>query len=483
MDMHEIDHAGARGAARPAAIGPTRQLAGFVAGLRLEAVDGFARHAARRHVIDTLGAMIAGATQEATLAVERALRAAGVAPGTVPVPGAAARHDLLSAAYVGGTAGHGLELDDGYRPGSVHPGTVVVPAALSLAVSRGASGADFLRAVVAGYEAACRIAAASHPRARWRGFHNTGTAGVFGAAAAAASLLGFDAARAENAFGAAASSAGGLFSFLAGGDVKRTHPGHAAREGLLAALLTEQGLAGPPGVLEFREGYFNAYAGGDANSPGGEADYRALDLLAAGDDHPRSRYAIANCYMKPHACCRHIHAAIDAVLDIVRAEDIAAGAVESVAAGTYAVAAAHGAVGWSEMTTAQMSFPFVIATALARRRVSLADFGGEARRDPSILALAARVRVAVDPALDADYPRRRSARVVLRTKDGREFERLVPEPFGGAGNPLGDDEVAEKFLGLATPRLGAERAAAALAALWRIDEVPEMRALAETLAA
>ncbi len=289
-------------------IGPTRQLAEFTAGLSTAEIDSFALRAASRHLIDTLGAMIAGASQDATVSVTRAYELAGVAGGTVPVPGMWQRYDALHAAYVAGTACHGLEVDDGYRPGSVHPGAVVVPAAFMLAIVRGSSGDALIRAIVAGYEVTCRIAAASHPRARWRGFHNTGTAGVFGAAAAASVLLGFDADGVENAFGIAASSAAGLFTFLAGGDVKRIHPGHATREGLLAALLTESGLAGPCGALEFKEGFFNAYAGGDT----GEKDYSAIDILAVGDNNPRSRFAVANCYMKPHACCRHIHSAIDA---------------------------------------------------------------------------------------------------------------------------------------------------------------------------
>ncbi|SDB47298.1 MmgE/PrpD family protein [Belnapia rosea] len=459
--------------------GPTRILAEFCAGLDLGTVDGLARRAARRHLIDTLGAMIAGGPQEATRMVERALAAGGIAPGTVPVPGLARRYDALSAAYIGGTAGHGLELDDGFRAGSVHPGTVVVPAAWSVAAARGAGGQALLRSVVAGYEVACRISAASHPRARWRGFHNTGTAGVFAAAAAAGLLIGLDADGVENAFGAAASSASGLFTFLAGGDVKRVHPGHAAREGLLAALLTEAGLPGPRGVLEFKEGYFNAYAGGDT----GAVDYRRIDILAAGDNHPQSRFAVANCYMKPHACCRHIHAALDAVLDIVAAEDVAPGAVEAVEIGSYAVAASHAAVGWSEMTTAQMSFPFVIATALQRRRVTLADFGAAERADPAVLGLTPRIHVTTDAECDAEYPRRRSAKVRLRLADGRSFDRYVPEPYGAASNPLTDAALEEKFLGLAEPVLGAARARDALAQLWRIEEVADIRPLAELLAA
>ncbi len=458
--------------------GPTRQLAAHLAGLTLEGIDAFARRAATRHLIDSIGAMIAGAGEEATRAVERSLDAAGVAPGPVAMPGLSRRLDALHAAHLAGTACHGLELDDGYRPGSVHPGTVVVPAALALALVRGSSGADLLRALVAGYEATCRIAAAAHPRSRWRGFHNTGITGVFGAAAAASALLGFDADATENAFGIAGSSAAGLFSFLAGGDVKRTHPGHAAREGLLAGLLTASGLAAPRGVLELREGFFAAFAGGDT----GEHDYRGIDLLAAGGNNRHSGFAIANCYMKPYACCRHIHSAIDAVLDIARAESLAPEAVRAVRVGTYAVAASHAAVGWGEMTTAQMSFPFVLATALVRGQVGLADFGAAERADPAVLAMTGRIAVSVDAQCDADYPRLRAATVELETTDGRRFERYVPEPYGAASNPLSDAALEAKFMGLATPRLGEARAREGLSMLWGVEGLADLRGVGEVLA-
>ena len=454
--------------------GPTAALAGFLAGLTLEAVDDFARHAARRHLIDTLAAVIAGAAQDVTGIAERTL-AAVHGPGSVAIPGFANRYDMLTAAYLAGTAGHGLELDDGYRSGSVHPGTVVVPAAWSVATSRHSSGADLLRAVIAGYEAVCRIAAAAHPRSRWRGFHNTGIAGVFGGAASAGVLLGFDAAQMEAAFGTAASSAAGLFSFLAGGDVKRTHPGHAAREGILSALLTAEGLAAPKGVLEFKEGFFNAFSGP-------EHDPATIDILRSGDNNPKSSFAVANCYMKPYACCRHIHSAIDGVLHIVIAHDLAPDSVARMEFGTYAVAASHAAVGWSEMTTAQMSFPFVIAATLVRRQASLHEFGAAERVDPRILAQTAKVHVHTDPECDADYPRKRAAKTRITTTDGRVFEHYMPEPYGAASNPLSNQALEEKFLGLAEPVLGPTRARAALDALWHIDTCPDIAEIAALLA-
>ena len=161
-------------------LGPTRQLANFIAGIGKAEIDDFARRAACRHLIDTLGAMIAGAPQESTKAVLHAYRLAGVPEGKVQIPGMGQRFDALHAAYVSASASHGLEVDDGYRPGSVHPGTVVIPAALALAASIGASGETLVRAIVdcGGVSSACALAGVSQYRDR-RGVRSGG--GGFGA--------------------------------------------------------------------------------------------------------------------------------------------------------------------------------------------------------------------------------------------------------------------------------------------------------------
>src|SRR5207245_3314582 len=219
----------------------------------------------RRHVLDSVGVMIAGAVGEVATRAEAELGATRP-PGRIPVPGRARRADLIDAAFLGGTAAHGIELDDGFRQGSVHPGCVVVPAVLALGYDRHADGRALMEAIVAGYEAVIAIGRACHPDLRQRGFHPTAAVGVFGSAAAVGKLRGLSADALANALGLAASSAAGLFAFVnGGGDIKRLHAGHAAREGLQAALLAEQGVEGPPDVIEARDGFMQAFAFGRAD--------------------------------------------------------------------------------------------------------------------------------------------------------------------------------------------------------------------------
>src|SRR5258708_11638241 len=179
-------HAEALHTLHPAA-GATDAIVDFVSGLRFAALPDEVRHYARRHVLDTVGVMIAGAGGEVASRAEAVL-AAVRPPGDVPVPGRARRADLIDAAFLGGTAAHGIELDDGFTQGSVHPGCVVIPAALALGCARHSSGQALMEAIVAGYETVIAIGRACHPDLRQRGFHPTAAVGVFGAAAAAGKL-------------------------------------------------------------------------------------------------------------------------------------------------------------------------------------------------------------------------------------------------------------------------------------------------------
>src|SRR5438445_349931 len=138
--------------------------------------------------------------------------------------------------------------------------------------------------------------------------HLLDAVGVFGSAAAAGKLRGLSADALANALGLAASSAAGLFAFVnGGGDIKRLHAGHAAREGLQAALLAEQGVEGPPDVIEARDGFMQAFAFGCADKAHSKSA-RAIALP------PAVPFGITDCYIKPYPCCRHIQPAVEALI-------------------------------------------------------------------------------------------------------------------------------------------------------------------------
>ena len=360
----------------------------------------------------------------------------------MPVLGHRRRWDLLDAAYLGAAAGHGLELDDGYRAGSAHPGVVVLPAALAVACERSAhgqpvSGQQLLAAVVAGYEAMTVIARLAHPAMRRRGFHPTATSGVFGAAVAAAHLRQLPLRQWHHALGLAASSASGLFAFVAGGaDVKRLHPGHAAREGVLAVLMAEQGLEGPPAVLEGKDGFLQAFAGlnGLQTSP--------TDPLGWPPARP---WGIADCYLKPWPCCRHLHPAVDALLYLRHAHQLQAHEVEHIAVETYSIAAEHAEVGWVDFASSQLSFPFVMATALRFGNVTLSHFGDDARHDPETQALCTRLSVQASAEMDERYRSERPSRITVRAR-GQQWVCDRTDALGAPAMPMSTAQLERKFI-------------------------------------
>jgi 2-methylcitrate dehydratase PrpD len=455
--------------ARRSTAGATEAIVNFVSALRHGALSEEVRYYARRHLLDTVGVMIAGARGEVASSAEAVLALVRPA-GSIPVPGRTRRADLLDAAFLGGTAAHGIELDDGFRQGSVHPGCVVVPVVLALGYDKGADGKALIEAIVAGYEAEIAVGRACHPDLRQRGFHPAAAVGVFGAVMAAGKLRGLAPERLANALGIAASSAAGLFAFVNGGaDIKRLHAGHAAREGLQAALLAEQGVEGPPDVIETRDGFMQAFAFGRTDK------MRAIALP------PLLPFGITDCYIKPYACCRHIQPAVEALIGLLNDENIAAEEVERIDVATYRIAAEHAETGWEDFASAQLSFPYLMGAALRFRAIRIEHFSDEMRRDPWFDAVSRKLNVTAPPDVDRLYPQLRPARVTVTTARGA-FTRQADEALGSRIVPLDDAGLKAKFLDLVGPVLGGTRAHELAERLWAVEEIADVAPLIEAMA-
>lgn len=444
--------------------GQTAALIEWVNDLSFEALPATTRHAATRHMIDTVGVIMAGAGSELT---GRVVSLLAQAEGPVTVPGLRRGFPLLEAVYVGGCAGHGLELDDGYRLGSVHPGVAILPAAIALAQTRPVDGAAFLRAVVCGYQAVASISRACHPRLRQRGFHPTGVVGVPGSAVTSSCLLGLDPTSMTNALGLSGSAAAGLFAFVGGGaDVKRLHAAHAAREGVWAALLARQGVEGPPAVLETRDGFMAAFSG--SNQP-------EIALPSSPGD-----FGIDDCYIKPHPCCRHLQPALEAMLELIQAHSLTVDDIEKVEVDTYTIAASHASTPWGSMAAAQLSFPYILMLGLRFGGVELRHFGKEFLADPVFERLAAKIDIRASAEMDRLYPAQRPARVIVHGRNGRH-EAFRGEALGSREWPLSDDGVSAKFLQLVAPVCGEALARDILDRLWDIEAAQNVGAVLRRL--
>ena len=435
----------------------TMRLAQWAATTRSADLPDDVTHQVRRSLIDYLGATIAGAAAPPA----RVVRGYVADRDTSRLSTVIATDTRLSppnAALVNGTAAHAYELDDGYTPGGGHPGCTVISAALATAEPSDATPDQLVRAIALGYEVACRIGGATHPSQWRRGFHNTPLFGTFGATTAVAAILGLDGTRFANAYGLAGSHAAGLLSYHdEGSDVKRYHAGMAARNGVVGAELAARGLTAPTNVLEGAHGYLNAFAGGDY-----DRDHLMSEL--------GTTWRMTRTYNKPHACCRHVHAAVDAVLDMRRRETLDPSTVESIRVETFSIAASYDNKNIHNALDAQMSLPYSVAAALVHGKVGLGEFDERARADDMTRSLIENTEVVIAAEFDEDYPAKRPARVVI-TAAGDEFVAEVAQPYGEPGNPMTDDDLDSKFRSLVAPILGRERTDAIAAAAWALDDV------------
>lgn len=416
-------------------------------------------HHVRRMTLDHLAGVVASSPRAVSQQV--ASHARSLYPGEVATAIGHGRLSTLGAAVVNGTNGHGVEADEGYTPGSMHPTSVILPAVFAIAQQIGSDATSVRTAAAIGMEASCRIAAAGHPATRHRHFHNTPLGGVFGAAIAVGILRGFDAHTMAHAIGIAGSHASGLFAFLAdAAEVKRYHPGKASRDGIVSADLAASGLTGPTTVFEGVDGYFAAYAGTEG------ADWDPQTLTEGLGE----RWVLQDTYVKPYPCCRHLHGAIDAALELQ--QHVTLTDIDRIDVGTFGIAVKHAGKRLDSLLEAQLSLPFTVAVAFARGSVRLEDFAEAGRTDPTLLDLTERVHVALDAEADAAYPRSgRPAEVRVTLRDGSTLTHRVQYPYGEPANPLSDSALETKVAHLCEPVIGSDATSALIAAVWQFANI------------
>jgi 2-methylcitrate dehydratase PrpD len=439
----------------------------FAAGLRFEDIPAAVVAHARLVLLDTIGAIAAGAQEPEMVALTRRMAeldgTGGVASAVI---GGRARLPLPVAAFLNGTAGTMLELDEGNQYCRGHPAIHVVPAALAAAEHRSAAGRALIRALVLGYEIGARIGIASTLRVT---MHPHGTWGTVGAAVAAASLAGSDAATMRETINVASTLglATSRRTMLQGGTVRNTYAGVANQLGLVAVELVGAGFVGEP------DGVATVFGTVAAD------DFRAEEMTR----ELGSRWEIARNYFKRHAACRYTHGALDALGAIlaetgpVAPDDVAALEVD-----TYVWAAQLDDPAPRNMLAAKFSLPFALATMIANGSAALAAFRPPARDDEATRTLAARVTVREEPAFTAALPALRPARVTLTLRDGRRVQREVTTNRGDVEAPYPPEEIVAKFSELAAPVWGEAGTAAIRQAVETIDAAPDVRALTVLLA-
>jgi 2-methylcitrate dehydratase PrpD len=441
-------------------------IAEFVSKTGWDAVPAAAAAAAKRAVLDTIGVTLAGSV-EPPAAILRGL--AEVEGGTplCTVIGTPLRTGAVWAALVNGAAAHALDFDDTNFAMMGHPSAPVLMAALAAGEAAAATGRGLLLAFLIGFEVEVALGEAVNPSHYERGWHATGTLGALGAAAAAAKLLELDPAATLTALGIAASQASGLKENF-GTMTKPFHAGHAARSGVLAALLARDGFTASASALDGAQGFL-ALARDARGGAVGElgAPWRILSTGVA---------------VKPYPCCAMTHSAIDALLDLrrehgIQGDDVAG--VEVEVSPIVPTVLLHPSP--STGLEAKFSMEYCSATALARGRIGVEAFDDAAVQDPEIRGLMRRVTMRVIPegVNTGTGSAHSDVRVTLR--DGRVVTRPARGARGHPDAPLTDAELRAKFESCAARVLPAARIETIAEILASMEGCPDVRTLTSLL--
>lgn len=437
-----------------------------LAKLTLDDVYPAAQHRAKLHILDTLGAGIAGsASLEAHISRTALGPAYGVAAEGqgVPLWGTPATVPALQAAFVNGVAAHAFELDD--SGGCDHSGAVALPAALaaSALASAPVPGSRVMLAVIAGYDLGRRVQSAlgGYDRVNDAGWHSTGVCGTFAAAAAAGIILGLDEQQLASAIGLAGSFTGGTWAFMTDGSMsKRLHVGRAAEAGLNCAVLARSGFTGPSDIFSAPWGSFLALYGGNV-------DDESELYIGLGE-----KWLVERSSIKPYASCRSTHSAIDALLSLKKERGLEAGDIERITVRTSSlILDMCGGRDTSSLVAAQLSMPFALATAMLRNDVGLQDIAFEGRTDPAIASLMQRIHLEVDSTQFGG-----SAEPCLEVHTGGHvYHRQAVTARGAMTNRLSDDETLAKFAGLAGTRLGPDTVELLSRQIMALEACPDIR--------
>ncbi|MET0700513.1 MAG: MmgE/PrpD family protein, partial [Mycobacterium sp.] len=427
--------------------GLSATLADYAARLQFTDLPAEVAHEAKRALVDHVGVAVAAAGHPA---VDALLRTSNrlVGTGEYTVIGRSEKASMPYAALTNGFAAHLLDYDDTFNPGdtTVHGSAPVWPVIFALAEDRPISGADALAAFVAGFETECRLGRAAGDAHYEIGWHVTGTVGHLGAAAAAGRVLHLSPAVLNQALGSAGTQAAGLKAVY-GTDGKALHAGKAAMDGLLSAVMAEEGITSSTVIMEGERGFLAVLSTDPAPA-------KLVEKLG------EQWHLLANGY-KAYPSGSLTHPAIDAVLALRSAHGFAANVVKRVVAKVNSKAATvTGKVDPQTGLDAKFSLTHGVAVAL-RSRPRLDDFTDAAAADPEIATLRDLVDVRSDSSIG-----KRAASVTVELADGTVLVGVVEANKGTPDNPMTDDDLSEKFTDNVAPRLGAGPAAALLAALW-----------------
>jgi 2-methylcitrate dehydratase PrpD len=438
-------------------MGATRDLAAYIVSARLESIPADVRHEAHRALLNYVGCAVGGAREPAVDIAIRALAPYSGAP-IAQVLARAERFDPLHASLMNGISSHVHDYDDTTPKNYIHPTSPVASALFAYASAQPVSGADFLLAFVLGFEAESRVGNAVYPAHYDAGWHITGTAGVFGAAAAIGKLLGLNEQNMVWALGLAATQAAGLREMF-GSMGKAFHPGRSAQSGYVAALLArrgftsgEHGIEGPRGFAPVQASHYD---------------------LAKVSDRIGTHFDLRENTYKPFPCGIVIHPTIDASIQIahsrsLKPHDIAAVRLQVAPLVLDLCNKKDIHVGLE----GKFSVFHAAAIGLVRGKAGLREFTDETVNDPDVRAVREKTTASADPSVAED-----AVKVEVELKSGERIARNVDHALGNLGRPMTDRELEEKFRDQATLILPVRQVNELIALCWKAADLGDMREL------
>ena len=448
---------GAAGSQKPPSAdvndGITRSIARYAVSAQYGDLPEPVLREARRTLLNWVGCAVGGSRHE-TLDAAIAALAPFSGPPQATVLGRRERVDIASAALVNGISSHVFDFDDTHLRTVIHPAGPVVSALLALSEYRPISGRDFLNAMVLGIEVECRIGNAVYPAHYDRGWHITGTAGVFGAAAACGRALGLSEQQMVWALGLAATQPVGLREMF-GSMTKSFHPGRAAQNGLTAALLASRNFTSSDTSIEGKSGWANVLS-------------TARNYTEITDHQGKTWEILLNTY-KPFACGIVIHPTIDACIQLRNEHALTADAIARIDLRVHPlVLELTGKRTPQTGLEGKFSVYFAAALAIVKGSAGVRDFSDENTRNPAVSAT-------VDPSIKEEQ-----VRATITTTDGRTLQKDIEHVVGSVERPMTNADLEAKFMGLTDGVLPAPQARALMDLCWKIDTLPTAGQLAES---
>jgi len=401
------------------------QIATFVHTINVVNLPPEVTRAVKLLLLDLIGVVAAGSKLEAgQIARDHAVHHWASAPGT---PFARLLFDgrptsLPGFGYAMATQLDNLDAHDGWQPSKGHAGAAIFPALCAFAEAEPeVSGQEALAGMVLGYEISYRAAIALH--ATVADYHTSGAWNALGCAAIGARLRKLDDVQFRNALGIAEfhGPRSQMMREIANPSMLHDGSGWGAPTGIYAVLVAEDGFhGGAAATIEFDD---SAFAWKDLGK----------------------NWLTSQQYIKPYPVCRWAHAPIDAALTLKQAHSLTSDMIEAVKITTFAFAAELRDDIPRSSSAAQYSLAWPVAAALARGRVGVDEVHETSFVDPAIIRLTNLTETVVDPELEAKYPARRLANVIITLKDGRIVESGTTEASGGPVPQPTDDEVIGKF--------------------------------------